>query len=67
MRAYTIHYRLHLYDEDEKQVSFLARNKQDAYDKAVFEIIPLMEGESPYHTYVYSVTYNNGNYKIFNG
>lgn len=67
MKAYTVNYRLHPYDEHETQISFLAQNKQDAYDKAVFEIIPQMEGESPYHAYVYSVTYQNGNYKIFNG
>ena len=65
MRAYTVCYELYLGAEP-KQISFLAKNKQDAYDKAVYEIIPQMEGEPPYNAYVYSVTYQNGNKKIFN-
>lgn len=65
MKAYTVHYELHLGGET-KQISFLAKNKQDAYDKAVYEIIPQMEGTHPYNAYVYSVTYQNGNQKIFN-
>lgn len=66
MRAYCVKYILNLYDDVEKQVSFLAKNKADAYTKAVFEIIPQIEKTSPYSAYVYSVTYQNGNYKIFN-
>lgn len=65
MKAYTVHYRMYL-AADIKSISFLAKNKQDAYDKAVYEIIPEMEHESPYEAYVYSVTYQNGNQKIFN-
>ena len=65
MRAYTIHYQLSEHGQI-KEISFLAKNKLDAYDKAVYEIIPEMEKEPPFYAYVYSVTYQNGNYKIFN-
>lgn len=65
MRAYTVEYIL--YDVDKvKSISFLAKNKTDAYDKAVYEIIPEIEKESPYSAWVSSVTYSNGNYKRFN-
>lgn len=43
-----------------------ASSKADAYDKAVYELIPAAEGELPYSAWVVSVTYNNGNYKTFN-
>lgn len=66
MRLYTVHYLLQGIYSEEKSISFLAKNKEDAYVKAVFEIIPEMEKESPYYVYVYSVTYQNGNQKIFN-
>ena len=65
MKAYTVHYRMYL-AADTKSISFLAKNKEDAYDKAVYEIIPNLEHASPYEAYVYSVTYQNGNQKIFN-
>lgn len=66
MRAYTVHYLLDGVFSEEKSVSLLARNKLDAYSKAVFEIIPKTENRPPYYAYVYSVTYQNGNQKIFN-
>lgn len=65
MKAYTVCYELYQGAEP-KRISFLAKNKQDAYDKAVYELIPQMEGEPPYSAYVYSVTCQNGNQKIFN-
>ena len=65
MKAYTVHYQLHLGGET-KSVSFLANNKQEAYDWAVYSLIPEIEKESPYFAYVYSVTYQNGKQKIFN-
>lgn len=64
MNAYTVAYRI--LGEEEKSISFLAKNKADAYDKAVFEEIPKIEGEIPYSAWVVSVTYNNGNYRRFN-
>ena len=66
MKAYTVRYQLSGVWDEEKSVSFLAKNKDDAYTKAVFEIIPEMEKEPPYYAYVYSVTYQNGKKKIFN-
>lgn len=63
MKAYTISYILSEYGET-KRVSILAKNKKDAYDKAVYDVIPNMEGTPPYYAYVYSVTYQNGNYKL---
>lgn len=65
MKAYYIYYKM--YEADKvKGIDFLANNKIDAYDKAVYEMIPKKEGEMPYSAWVHSVTYNNGNYKVFN-
>lgn len=44
----------------------IASSKEEAYDTAVFEEIPKLTGELPYSAWVYSVTYNNGNYHLFN-
>lgn len=49
-----------------KKVYVLASNKYDAYDKAVYEEIPKIEGGLPYSAWVASVTYQNGNYHRFN-
>lgn len=65
MNAYTVAYRTFSAGE-EKEISFLAKNKADAYEKAFFEEIPKVEGECPYSAWVRSVTYNNGNYHRFN-
>lgn len=64
MKAYTVEYRI--IGSEVKRISFLAKNKFDAYDKAVYELIPQKEGETPYSAWVYSVTYQNGNYRRFN-
>lgn len=64
MKAYTVQYRM--IGSDVKQISFLAKNRFDAYDKATYELIPEKEGEYPYSVWVSSVTYQNGNYKTFN-
>lgn len=63
-QAYTVKYRMYEADQ-EHEISLLALNKADAYDKAVYEQIPVNEGSTPYSAWVYSVTYNNGNYKLF--
>lgn len=63
--AYYIKYRLYQWGEV-KGVDLLASNKAEAYDKAVFEAIPAKESTTPYSAWVYSVTYNNGNYRTFN-
>lgn len=64
MKAYTVEYRI--IGNEVKRISFLAKNKVTAYDKAVYELIPQKEGEMPYSAWVYSVTYQNGNYRRFN-
>jgi len=65
MKAYYVYYKMHSAD-DRKGIGFLANNKIDAYDKAVYELIPEKEGSTPYSAWVHSVTYNNGNYRTFN-
>lgn len=64
MKAYYVKYRSSGYDI--KGVQVIAKNKEDAYDKAVYEEIPKREGSLPYSAWVYSVTYSNGNCKYFN-
>ena len=63
--AYTVEYKLHSADQVHS-ISFLAKNKADAWDRAVYEEIPKLTGEHPYSAWVYSVTYQNGNYRRFN-
>lgn len=65
MKAYYVKYTVGSTGE-EKGLALLARNKEDAYDKAVFEKIPEVEGTTPYSAWVHSVTYQNGNVKYFN-
>lgn len=63
--AYWIKYKMHQHGE-EKGTAVLARNKADAYDKAVYEAIPKAEGSIPYSAWVDNVTYQNGNVRRFN-
>lgn len=49
----------------EEWIAVPARNKMEAYQKAVYEAIPAKEGELPYEAHVSSVTYQNGNVKYF--
>jgi hypothetical protein len=65
MKAYYVKYKMYSADEP-KGIDFLADNKIDAYEKAVYELIPKKEGNIPYSAWVYSVTYNNGKYREFN-
>ena len=70
MNAYTVKYLLDGEWDMERFVSFLAKNKFDAYDKAVFELIPDEHGKIPYAAWVADVTYQNGNvhhFKTFAG
>lgn len=64
-KMYTIQYKLHSADQV-RQISLCAKNKPDAYDRAVYELIPEKEGTTPYSAWVHSVTYQNGNYRLFN-
>jgi len=65
MRAYYVQYTMHRNGEA-KGIQSPADSKAEAYDKAVYELIPQKEGTLPYSAWVSSVTYNNGNYKTFN-
>lgn len=65
MKAYIVKYCSNV-DGELRSVSLPAKNKADAYDKAVYEIIPEKEGACPYSAWVDNVTYNNGNVKYFN-
>lgn len=65
MKSYTVEYKLYSSDVI-RSISFLAQNKEDAWDRAVYELIPNADGQVPYSAWVASVTYNNGNYKRFN-
>lgn len=63
--TYYVKYRSHNAAE-EKGICLAAANKVDAYDRAVYEEIPKIEGSLPYSAWVYSVTYANGKCKRFN-
>lgn len=65
MKAYYIRYKMHQFGA-ERSLDVLAKNKVDAYDKAVYEIIPQREGGCPYSAWVCSVTHQNGNCQRFN-
>lgn len=52
---------------DVRWVDVLADSKAEAYEWAVYELIPQIEdGEAPYSAWVTSVTYNNGRVRNFN-
>lgn len=63
--TYHIRYRTY-WTGQEKGIDVWASNKYLAYDKAVYEAIPAVEGCMPYSAWVASVTYQNGNYRTFN-
>ena len=67
MKAYSVHYYLNGIYEQERYIIALASNKDEAYVKAVFDLIPEKEGRQPYAAWVDNVTYNNGNVHYFNG
>lgn len=64
--TYTVEYYLNGIYEDMKIIDVVASSKAEAYDKAVYETIPEKEGRIPYGAWVRSVTYKNGNHKVFN-
>lgn len=65
MKTYHVRYHLFQYSEEEG-IDVLANNKEEAYDYAVYELIPDDNGHVPYSAWVESVTYSNGNYHTFN-
>ena len=69
MRKLSKHYRVEyrMYECGDLHHTYVgAANKYEAYDKAVYEIIPDMEGRCPYSAWVVNVTYSNGNIHVFN-
>ena len=66
MKTYHVKYLVNGWYEDVKGIDVLAKSKAEAYDKAVYELIPEKEGREPFGAYVHSVTYSNGNYREFN-
>ena len=46
-------------------IDVVAKSKEEAYFKAVYEAIPQGKSELPYSAWVHSVTYSNGNYHKF--
>lgn len=65
MKAYYVKYKMYSADKAHG-IQSPAENKIDAYEKAVYTLIPEKEGGIPYSAWVHSVTYNNGNYREFN-
>lgn len=64
-RNYTITFKK--YPESEPQnIIVKARTKWEAYDKAMYEVIPEIMAFSPYSAWVSAVCYKNGNFKKFN-
>lgn len=63
--VYTVRY-LEYATAIERKVYVIAKNKWDAYNKAVYEVIPKQNGCLPYSAWVADVTYQNGNYRQFN-
>lgn len=63
--TYHIEYYLNGAFEMPRSVCVVASSKAEAWDKAVYEIIPEKEGRHPYGAWVASVTYANGNHKEF--
>lgn len=54
MRAYIVHYKV-IEASEEKEITFLAKNKTLALHEAKTKIIPRIEGKAPASVYVHSV------------
>lgn len=63
--TYHVEYLINGTYEEPRSIDVIASSKPDAYDKAVYEIIPEKEGRIPFSAWVASVTYANGNSKEF--
>ena len=64
--SYSVHYRMNQCSQVQF-ICLLAHSKYEAYDKAVYELIPAQnDGCLPYSAWVDNVTYNNGNVRHFN-
>ena len=65
MKKYTVEYTM-TWSNEIRDIEVLASNKEDAYDRAVYEEIPAKEGEHAYSAWVDSVVFANGNRRWFN-
>ena len=63
--TYNVEYRMFAHDQV-KSVDVIARNKEQAYQVATFEVIPEKEEMTPYSAWINSVTYKNGKTRFFN-
>lgn len=64
---YTVEYRAtSCMGIESKDITIEASSKVEAYDRAVYEAIPSIEGEMPYSAWVASVQYKNGRSHNFN-
>ena len=63
--VYWVNYKMFM-EAYEKEIDVLAKNKQDAYYKAI-DKIEEKEGCTPYSAWVYSVTYQNGRHQVLKG
>ena len=64
MKTYFVEYKMYSADRIHG-IQSPAGNKIDAYEKAVYTLIPEKEGCIPYSAWVSSVTYKNGRYREF--
>lgn len=63
--TYYVKYKMFAADEV-KGICAAARNKEQAYEYAVYELIRKKEGSLPYSAWVDGVTYSNGKVRLFN-
>lgn len=65
MKHYTVEYKMRSAGEV-RVMSVHAKNKEEAYDRATYDLIPLVENEHPFSTWVASRIYENGREQRFN-
>ena len=61
----TFHVKYKMFDGTVGSVDVSARSREEAEDKAIYDIVLSKEGKMPYDAWATSVTYQNGNYKQF--
>lgn len=66
MKEYCVKYLINGTYEEPESIAVYAHNKAEAYDYAVYELIPDIEGKVPYSAWVYSVKYKSGRIQYFN-
>lgn len=64
MKTYCIFFKLSRFGAVH-MIDVAAKNKEEAYFKAVYEAIPQERSELPYSAWVDSVTYSSGSYHDF--